>query len=135
MIAVGVCMIPMLGYYPLVQSWYGAMCNVKGLAVLGWPVMIYVILQNEGVLCAVKYGWMLGATGLFLVQYKRVSEKLQSVYGSLYNNTNWRNNGSHGLVYEWNDKRRAVCPDSHCSANMVYHSNFFSTNQKLYVGI
>ena len=40
MIAVGVCMIPMLGYYPLVQSWYGAMCNVKGLAVLGWPVMI-----------------------------------------------------------------------------------------------
>lgn len=75
MIAVGVCMIPMLGYYPLVQSWYGAMCNVKGLAVLGWPVMIYVILQNEGVLCAVKYGWMLGATGLFLVQYKRVSEK------------------------------------------------------------
>lgn len=44
MIAVGVCMIPMLGYYPLVQSWYGAMCNVKGLAVLGWPVMIYVIL-------------------------------------------------------------------------------------------
>ena len=56
MIAVGVCMIPMLGYYPLVQSWYGAMCNVKGLAVLGWPVMIYVILQNEGVLCAVKYG-------------------------------------------------------------------------------
>ena len=76
-------------------------------------------------MCAVKYGWMLGATGLFLVQYKRVSEKYNPFYGSLYNNTNWRNNGSHGLVYEWNDKRRAVCPDSHCSANMVYHSNFF----------
>mgnify|MGYP003201021010 FL=1 len=47
MIAVGVCMIPMLGYYPLVQSWYGAMCNVKGLAVLGWPVT-----KRGGIVCS-----------------------------------------------------------------------------------
>ena len=101
MIAVGVCMIPMLGYYPLVQSWYGAMCNVKGLAVLGWPVMIYVILQNEGVLCAVKYGWMLGATGLFLVQYKRVSEKynpftvafITTLIGGIMETMDWFMNG------------------------------------------
>lgn len=75
MIAVGVCMIPMLGYYPLAQSWYGAMCNVKGLTFLGLPVMIFTIYKYEGVMCAVKYGWMLGATGLFLGQYKRVGEK------------------------------------------------------------
>lgn len=74
MIAVGVCMIPMLGYYPLAQSWYGAMCNVKGLAVLGWPVMIYVILQNEGVLCAVKYAGCLVPQDFFLCNIKELAK-------------------------------------------------------------
>ena len=76
MIAVGVRMIPMLGYYPLVQSWYGAMYLMRvGACGCGdWPVMIYVILQNEGVLCAVKYGWMLGATGLFLCNIKELAK-------------------------------------------------------------
>lgn len=75
MIAIGVCLIPMLGYYPLVQSWYGAMCQVGGMSWVGLPTMVFVIYKYEGLLQAAKYGWMLGTTGLFCGQYRRVSDK------------------------------------------------------------
>ncbi len=55
---------------------------------------------------------MLGATGLFLVQYKRVSEKynpftvafITTLIGGIMEAMDWFMNG---MI-----KRRAVCPDS-----------------------
>ena len=78
---------------------------------------------------------MLGATGLFLVQYKRVSEKynpftvafITTLIGGIMEAMDWFMNG---MIKE---ELYALIP--HCSANMVYHSNFFSTNQKTLCGI
>ena len=57
MIAVGVCMIPMLAILSeLVQSWYGAMCDVKracGVRMAGNDLCDFTKRRGS---CAVKYG-------------------------------------------------------------------------------
>ena len=88
---------------------------------------------KRGVLCAVKYGWMLGATGLFLVQYKRVSEKynpftvafITTLIGGIMEAMDWFMNG---MIKE---ELYALIPIVLLTWSTTVI--FFSTNQKLYV--
>ena len=73
MIAVIVCMIPMLGYYPAAEGWYAALCSVNILSGIAWPVMTVTIFNYGGLLAAMKYGTMMATTGLCVGQYRRMS--------------------------------------------------------------
>lgn len=74
MIGVVMCMIPMLGYYPMAESWYAALCTVKFMPVAALPVMIVSIYNYGSILAAMKYGAIMMTTGLCLSQYKKISE-------------------------------------------------------------
>ena len=67
------CMLPMLGYYSMGESWYGAMCQIKGLPMIALPIMIYTIFINGGWLAAMKYGTIMVTTGICATQYRRLS--------------------------------------------------------------
>lgn len=75
MIGVFVCMIPMIGYYPAVQSWYAALCAVRFLPIAACPVMITSMFCYGGILPAMKYGTMIVTTGLCVSRYRKISEK------------------------------------------------------------
>lgn len=75
MIGVFVCMIPMIGYYPVVQSWYAALCAVRFLPIAACPVMIASLFSYGGILPAMKYGTMIVTTGLCVSRYRKISEK------------------------------------------------------------
>ena len=75
MIGAGVSVISMIGYYPLAQGWYAAVCSVKYLPVVAFPVMIATIFNYGGLMAAMKYGLMMLTTGICIVQYRRMAEK------------------------------------------------------------
>lgn len=83
MIGVVMCMIPMLGYFPLAESWYAALCTIKFLPVVALPVMISSIYNYGGVLAAMKYGAIMATTGLCLGQYRRMSETFNPFIGGI----------------------------------------------------
>ena len=74
LIGVVMCTLPMLGYYSMGESWYGALCQIKGLPVIALPIMIYTIFIHGGWLAAMKYGTIMITTGLCAVQYRRFSD-------------------------------------------------------------
>lgn len=71
MIAAVVCVIPMMGYYPLPQSIMGALSTVNVLPFVAMPIMIATIYNYAGTLAAMKYGTMLVTTGVCLNRYKK----------------------------------------------------------------
>lgn len=73
MIGMVLCTLPMLGYYSMGESWYAALCQVKGLPILALPIMIYTIFTNGGWLAAMKYGTIMITTGICATQYRRLS--------------------------------------------------------------
>lgn len=73
MIGMVLCTLPMLGYYSMGESWYAALCQVKGLPILALPIMIYTIFANGGWLAAMKYGTIMITTGICATQYRRLS--------------------------------------------------------------
>jgi hypothetical protein len=75
MISAMACTLPMLGYYSIGESWYAAVCQVKGLTAIALPVMIYTILKDGGQLVAMKYGTIMITTGICLSGYKKMSSK------------------------------------------------------------
>lgn len=83
MIAVIACMIPMLGYYPVAQSWYASLCSVSALPALAWPMMTIVIFNYGGFFVAMKYGTMMATTGLCVSQYRRLSSHYNPFIASL----------------------------------------------------
>ena len=72
MIGMVLCTLPMLGYYSMGESWYAALCQVKGLPILALPIMIYTIFTNGGWLAAMKYGTIMITTGICATQYRRL---------------------------------------------------------------
>lgn len=72
-IGIVLCTIPMLGYYSMGESWYGALCQVKGLPIIALPIMLYTIFINGGWLVAMKYGTIMVTTGICATQYRRLS--------------------------------------------------------------
>ncbi len=74
LIGIVMCTLPMLGYYSMGESWYGALCQIKGLPVIALPIMIYTIFIHGGWLAAMKYGTIMITTGLCAVQYRRFSD-------------------------------------------------------------
>lgn len=72
-IGIVLCTIPMLGYYSMGESWYSALCQVKGLPIIALPLMIYSIFINGGWLAAMKYGTIMVTTGICVTQYRRFS--------------------------------------------------------------
>lgn len=72
-IGIVLCSLPMLGYYSMGESWYGALCQIKGLPVIALPMMIYTIFYNGGWLAAMKYGTIMVTTGICAVQYRRLA--------------------------------------------------------------
>lgn len=72
MIGLVLCTLPMLGYYSMGESWYAALCQVKGLPILALPIMIYTIFANGGWLAAMKYGTIMITTGICATQYRRL---------------------------------------------------------------
>ena len=72
MIGMVLCTLPMLGYYSMGESWYAALCQVKGLPILALPIMIYTIFTNGGWLAAMKYGTIMVTTGICATQYRRL---------------------------------------------------------------
>lgn len=72
MIGMVLCTLPMLGYYSMGESWYAALCQVKGLPILALPIMIYTIFTNGGWLVAMKYGTIMITTGICATQYRRL---------------------------------------------------------------
>lgn len=83
MIGVATCAIPMLGYYPLVESWYASLCTVKFVPVIAFPVMIVTIFNYGGILAAMKYGAMMATTGLCVGQYKRMADNFNPFISAL----------------------------------------------------
>lgn len=74
MIGVVLCVLPMLGYYSMGESWYAALCQIKGLPIIAVPMMTYTILLNGGWLAAMKYGTIMVTTGICATQYRRMSD-------------------------------------------------------------
>lgn len=72
MIGMVLCTLPILGYYSMGESWYAALCQVKGLPILALPIMIYTIFTNGGWLAAMKYGTIMVTTGICATQYRRL---------------------------------------------------------------
>lgn len=72
-IGIVLCVLPMLGYYSMGESWYAALCQIKGLPVIALPMMIYTIFTNGGWLAAMKYGTIMITTGICATQYRRIS--------------------------------------------------------------
>lgn len=72
MIGLVLCTLPMLGYYSMGESWYAALCQVKGLPIIALPMMIYTIFANGGWLAAMKYGTIMITTGICATQYRRL---------------------------------------------------------------
>lgn len=83
MIGIVMCMIPMLGYYPMVESWYAAMCSVQFLPTIAFPIMTAAVFRYGGLLAAMKYGAMMATTGLCLGQYRRMSSEFNPFIASL----------------------------------------------------
>lgn len=73
MIGMVLCTLPMLGYYSMGESWYAALCQVKGLPIIALPMMIYTIFANGGWMAAMKYGTIMITTGICATQYRRLS--------------------------------------------------------------
>lgn len=73
MIGIVMCMIPMLGYYPMAESWFAALCSVKFLSPAAFPIMVIAIFNYGGILAAMKYGTMMATTGLCVGQYRKLS--------------------------------------------------------------
>ena len=73
MIGMLTCVFPMLGYYTIAESWYTALCGVKGMPIVAIPFMIYTILANGGMVMAMKYGTIFATTGICVCRYKRLS--------------------------------------------------------------
>ncbi len=73
MIGMLTCVFPMLGYYTIAESWYTALCGVKGMPIVAVPFMIYTILANGGMVMAMKYGTIFATTGICVCRYKRLS--------------------------------------------------------------
>lgn len=74
MISVVMCRIPMLGYFPMAESWYASLSMVKFMPLISLPIMIGALLNFNGILPAMKYGAMMMATGVCIRQYKKVSD-------------------------------------------------------------
>ena len=72
MIGLVLCTLQMLGYYSMGESWYAALCQVKGLPIIALPMMIYTIFANGGWLAAMKYGTIMITTGICATQYRRL---------------------------------------------------------------
>lgn len=77
------CTIPMLGYYPMAQSWFAATCAVKFLPMAALPIMIATIFNYGGVLAAMKYGTMMVTTGFCVGQYRKKSDKFNPFIAAL----------------------------------------------------
>lgn len=73
MIGMLTCVFPMLGYYTIAESWYTALCGVKGMPIVAVPFMVYTILANGGMVMAMKYGTIFATTGICVCRYKRLS--------------------------------------------------------------
>ncbi len=73
MIGVLMCMIPMLGYFPMSESWFAALCSVKFMPVAAYPVMLATVFNYGGILAAMKYGTMMATTGICVGQYRKMS--------------------------------------------------------------
>ena len=69
------CLMPMLGYYTIGESWYGALCQMKGVPLVTLPLMMYTIFINDGFMVAVKYGTIMATTGICITQYKKISNQ------------------------------------------------------------
>ena len=67
------CTIPMLGYYPMAESWFAALCSVKYVTLAAFPIMLVTIFNYGGILAAMKYGTMLVTTGFCVGQYRKMS--------------------------------------------------------------
>ncbi|WP_302626686.1 SpoIIE family protein phosphatase [uncultured Eubacterium sp.] len=75
MIGVVMCVIPMLGFYPMAESYYAALCSIQYISFAAWPLMIFTIFNYGGVLAAMKYGTMMATTGLCVSQYRKGASK------------------------------------------------------------
>ena len=53
------------------ESWYGALCQMKGVPLVTLPLMMYTIFINGGFMVAVKYGTIMATTGICITQYKK----------------------------------------------------------------
>lgn len=67
------CIVPMLGYFPMAQSWFASLCSVKYIPMVAFPIMIATIFNYGGILAAMKYGTMMITTGLCVGQYRKMS--------------------------------------------------------------
>lgn len=70
-ISVVISIIPMMGYYPFVAGWMGAISTVNVLPFVAMPFMIATIHNYAGMLAAMKYGTILVTTGICLKCYKK----------------------------------------------------------------
>ena len=83
MISIIMCIIPMLGYYPIAESWFAAICSVKYITFAAWPIMIFTIFNYGGVLAAMKYGTIMITTGLCVGRYREMSSDFNPYISAL----------------------------------------------------
>lgn len=75
MIAGLLCFIPIHGYYPFAVGWFSALCSVRFLGMIAWPVMVYCLYESAGILVVMKYGILLLSLSICLGQYRKKAKK------------------------------------------------------------
>ncbi|MFQ9516696.1 MAG: SpoIIE family protein phosphatase [Eubacterium sp.] len=101
MIGVVMCTIPMLGYYPMAESWYASLCAIRFMPAAALPIMLAAVFNYGGILAAMKYGAMMATTGLCIGQYRRMSANFNPFIASIITTlitlsleaTDWAMNG------------------------------------------
>lgn len=75
MITASLCFVPLHGYYPFVVGWFSAICSIPHLQMAAWPVIMYFLYKNAGILVVMKYGIFLLSLGFCLGQYRKRVKK------------------------------------------------------------
>lgn len=83
MIGIIMCTIPMLGYYPMAESWYASLCAIRFMPATALPIMIAAVFNYGGILPAMKYGAMMATTGLCIGQYRRMAANFNPFIAAL----------------------------------------------------
>ncbi|MCR5736868.1 MAG: SpoIIE family protein phosphatase [Eubacterium sp.] len=83
MIAGGLCMIPMKGYYPFVIGGFSALCTRRVLPMLALPMMIYLLYIEGGILVTMKYGIFMLSLYPFLSAYRNKIRKYNYFVASM----------------------------------------------------
>lgn len=79
------CTIPMIGYYPVTISYYGGLCSMSHISIIGFVMYTLFLERYSGPMVAFKYGLVMMATGICIWLYKKMNSKYNSFAAGFIN--------------------------------------------------